>query len=467
MQAIINFFDYFSNLGSTVMIPIVIFVICLIVGLKPIESIRSGMTVGIGLIALNLVLQLIWNNVDPINKILVERFDVGLTTIDIGWAAAASLAFSTFIGTCVIPFALLLNIILLATKLTHTMNIDIWNYWHYAFTGSCIYLLTDSMVLGFAGAATHLIFSVEFADVAAKKVQKTMSTPGITVTGGGGVEMLPVVLIMDKIYSVLFGKKDTEVSDSKKENTEPNKLVKVLQTLVQPMFLGAIIGLTFGFGAGYSVGESLNVAIQLAALMFLLPRAAKILMEGFLPMGEQARDFMQKKFGKNRNIHIGLDCAILLGLPTTVSVGLLLIPVALLLAIILPNNSTLPFADLSSISYMITLATVFHSRNGKPKFLRTFITGAVMLAIVLPVSSMFAPYITQIAKSGAVDIPANAVYVTCLEGNVFNGLTFGAFAISNNEIIGVILCIAMSIGAIIFAKHLQKKEAVKSEEIGD
>lgn len=463
MQYIISFFDYFSNLGSAVMIPIVICIIGLVVGLKPLQAIRSGMTVGIGLIGINLVLELIWNNIDPINQILVEKLDVGLTTVDIGWAAAASLAFSTFIGACVIPFALLLNIILLATRLTRTMNIDIWNYWHYAFTGSCVYLLTDSMLLGFVAAATQLVLAVEFADIMGKRIQKTLGTPGITVTGGGGTEMVPVALVMDKIYSLLFAKRDKEKQEEKEEKMANSKLVSFLQTLVQPMFLGAIIGFLFGLGAGYSIGESLNVAMQLAALMFLLPRAAKILMEGFLPMGEQARDFMQKKFGKGRDIQVGLDCAILLGLPTTISVGLLLIPVTLLLAVILPNNSTLPLADLSAIGYMVTLATVVHTRNGKPNFLRTFITGVVMMCVVLPVSSMFAPYITQIAKSGALAIPENAVYVTCLEGNVFNGLVFGAFRITSIEIIGVIICVALAVGSIVLAKYLQKKETEAEE----
>jgi PTS system galactitol-specific IIC component len=466
MEAIINFFDYFSNLGSNVMIPIVITLICLIVGLKPMKALRSGMTVGIGLITLNLVLDLIWKNIDPINAIIIEKFgSANLTTIDIGWSGAATLAFSTFIGSFIIPFTILLNVILLSTKLTKTMNIDIWNYWHYAFTGSCVYLATGNMVLGFVGAGTHLVLSLQVADVAAKRIQRTMQTPGITITPGEVTASLPIVLVMEKIYSKLFGKKDAEESlDYNEDVVEDNKFIKLLQTLVQPMFLGGIIGLIFGFGAGYTIGESLNVAIELAALMFLLPRAAKILMEGFLPMGEQTRKFMQKRFGKDTEINVGLDSAILLGLPTTISVGLCLIPVALLLAVILPNNTTLPFGDLSSICYMVTLATVYHERNGKPKFFRTFVTGVVLLCFILPISSMFAPYITEIAQDSAMVIPENAVMVTCLEGQLFNGTIFKALTVPSVPFIGIALCVIISVASIIIGKWLQKKEVIYLEE---
>lgn len=465
MKLIISFFEYVSNLGSSVMVPIVIIIICLIVGLKPVKAIRSGMTVGIGLIALNLILSLIWDNIDPINKILVGKFGAtNLTTIDIGWPAAASLAFSTFIGTCIIPFTILLNVILLAAKLTRTMNIDIWNYWHYAFTGACVYLATGSMLLGFFGAGTHLILSLAVADVTAKRIQRSMQSPGITVTAGDVTASFPIVYIMDKIYTKLFDKKDKAESLSYEETSEDNKVIRFLQALVQPMFLGGIIGLIFGAGAGYSVGAALNLAMDLAALMFLLPMAAKILMEGFLPMGEQARKFMIEKFGKDREINVGLDSAILLGLPTTVSVGLCLIPVALILAVILPNNSTLPLADLSAICYMVTLATVYHERNGKPKFFRTFVTGIVLLAFILPISSMFAPYITQIAKSSAMEIPENAVMVTCLEGQLFNGVVFKALTLYGVQAVGIAFCIVISAAAIILAKYLQKKEAAYIED---
>lgn len=41
-------------------------------------------------------------------------------------------------------------------------------------------------------------------------------------------------------------------------------------------------------------------------------------------------------------MYIGLDTAVTLGHPTTIAVGLLLIPIMLILASILPGNKVLP-----------------------------------------------------------------------------------------------------------------------------
>jgi PTS system galactitol-specific IIC component len=52
-------------------------------------------------------------------------------------------------------------------------------------------------------------------------------------------------------------------------------------------------------------------SMSVAALMFLLPRITKIIMEGLVPISEQTRNFMQKKY-HGAEFYIGLDSAVLL-----------------------------------------------------------------------------------------------------------------------------------------------------------
>lgn len=455
MEFITEFFGYFSNLGSAVMVPIVITIIGLVVGLKFSKALQSGMLVGIGLIGLNLVLNLIWDNITPITQILVEKFDTNLTVLDIGWAAGAGLAYSTIVGSFIIPFTILVNVILLLTKLTKTANIDIWNYWHYAFTGSLIYVVTKSLPLSFIGAATHCILSLVFADLAAKKVQRALGIPGVSITGGEVTGMLPIVILMDKIYNLIFKKKN-QPDESKDFDSSKYKFLGFLS---QPIFLGAIIGILLSLLSGYKLAQTLNIAMAMAALMYLLPRMVKVLMEGFLPLSNQARDFMQKKFSNSgREIYIGLDSAVLLGLPTTISVGLLLIPITLLIAVILPGNKTLPLGDLPATGYMVAYATAFHaSKSGKPNFWRTLITGIVIMPFVLWTSSAFAPMLTEVARASSMDIPVDAVSITCLEGNLFAYAIF-KFLTMNLVPVGIVLCVLLSAGGILFSKWMQKKE---------
>lgn len=466
MDFIQKAFEYLSGLGSYVMIPLVITVVCLCVGVKFGKALQSGMTIGIGLIGLNLVLNLIWEHITPITEILIERFGINFNTIDIGWAAGAGLAYSTLVGTFIIPFTIIVNLILLVTRVTKTANIDIWNYWHYAFTGSLIYVVTNNIPLSFLGAATHCVLSLCFADLSAKRVQRTLGIPGISITGGEVTGMLPVVILMDKIYDLIFRKKlENKAVPARAAGT--GKFLRAIQTtLGHPMFLGAIVGAILAILCSYSVSQVLNVAMAMAALMYLLPRMVKVLMEGFIPMSTQARNFMQEKFkNKDREIYIGMDSAVLIGLPTAVSAGLLLIPVTLLLSVVIPFNTTLPMGDLPATCYMVTFATAFHARNGKPSLIRTFITGAVIICFVLPISSVFAPMLTKVAQANAMDIPEGALMVTCLEGNLFAYALF-EFLTMNIVPIGVALCVILGVGGVIFAKWMQKREDARLAATG-
>ena len=63
-----------------------------------------------------------------------------------------------------------------------------------------------------------------------------------------------------------------------------------------------------------------NLLMSVVAIMVLFPRMVKIIVEGLLPISEAAKSFFNKRF-KGKEVFIGLDSAITLGLPTTQIVG--------------------------------------------------------------------------------------------------------------------------------------------------
>ena len=58
MEFILNIFETISDLGSTIMVPLFIFIIGLVFRLDWVKSLRSALTVGAGFIAMNLVLNI-------------------------------------------------------------------------------------------------------------------------------------------------------------------------------------------------------------------------------------------------------------------------------------------------------------------------------------------------------------------------------------------------------------------------
>ena len=149
MDFIVSIFESISNLGSTIMVPLFIFIIGLIFRLDWIKALRSALTVGAGFIAMNLVLNIMWNYMIPISDALRDKFGFDRPFYDAGGGAAGVIAFGTTVGTIIIPFMILVNIIMIVTRTTKTINIDIWNFWHFAFTGSVVTMASQA-----AGSAT-------------------------------------------------------------------------------------------------------------------------------------------------------------------------------------------------------------------------------------------------------------------------------------------------------------------------
>ena len=149
----------------------------------------------------------------------------------------------------------------------------------------------------------------------------------------------------------------------------------------------------------------------MAAVMVLIPRVIAIFMEGLTPLSEAAREFMQKRF-PGRELYIGLDSAILIGHPITIAAGIILIPITLLLAVILPGNTTLPAADLAATAFFVAMVPPLTRGN----LFRSILYGTIIMVVVLYISSSFAPLLTQVAKDIGFAIPQGAVQITGLSG---------------------------------------------------
>lgn len=404
MDAIKSVFDFLTGLGSSVMLPIIIFILGLILGMKLSRAFISAITVGVGFIGLGLVITLLFDALGPATDALVKNTGLQLNALDVGWGVAAAIAFGTAVGSLVFVVALGVNLIMLVFKWTKTLNVDMWNYWHYAFTGSLVYLVTGgNLVLGLIAAAIHAIVSLLIADWTAKDVQEFFRIPGVSIPQGWAVTSVPIIKGLNWIVDRIPGLRDIY--------WDSEGMQKKLGVFGQPIIMGAVLGLLFGILAyGFST-KVLTVAVQMAAVMLLIPRIIAIFMEGLTPLSESAREFMQKRF-VGREFFIGLDSAILIGHPITIAAAILLIPITLFLAAVLPGNNTLPAADLAATAFFVAMVPPLTRGN----FFRSLLYGTIIMVMILYISSAFAPLLTQIAKDIGYAIPEGAVQITGLSG---------------------------------------------------
>ena len=126
--------QWFIGLGSTVFLPIIIFILGIIFGVKPAKAAISGFTVGIGSIGLNLVIGLLSDNLGTAIQVMGEHYGFSLNIMDIGCGVGGPLAFSTTLGIILIPMSLIVNYYL-SCLVDKTLNVDIWNFWFPCFLG--------------------------------------------------------------------------------------------------------------------------------------------------------------------------------------------------------------------------------------------------------------------------------------------------------------------------------------------
>ena len=396
--------NFLTGLGSSVMLPIVIFILSLILGQKIGRAFTSAVTVGVGFIGLGLVTNLLLGALAPAAAAITKTTGLHLVSVDVGWGVAAAIAFGTSVGAVIILLAFGINIIMLLLKWTKTLNVDMWNFWHYAFTGSLVYLASgNNLVLGLIAAAIHCVIALLIADWTAKDVQEFFHLPGISIPQGWAITSVPIIKILDWIVEKIPGLRDI--------HWDVENMSKRLGVFGQPVIMGVILGLLFGLVAyGFST-QVLTLAMQMAAVMLLIPRIIAIFMEGLTPLSEAGRNFMQKRFS-GREFYIGLDSAILIGHPITITAGIILIPITLLLAAILPGNTTLPAADLAATAFFVAMVPPLTKGN----LFRSLLYGTIIMVMILYICTSFAPMLTQIAASIGYAMPSGATQITGLSG---------------------------------------------------
>lgn len=412
MDAIVAFFGGVSSLGVSVVMPIVLTIIGVCFGAGFGKSLKAGLTVGIGFIGLNLVInQLMGTDLAGGVNAMVTRFGLSLSVMDVGWPAASAIAMGSVVGVIIIPLGLLVNVVMLLTNTTQTADVDIWNYWHFAFTGALVAIVTDNVAFGIAAAIINEVIVLIIGDVTAPLVEESLGMPGVSIPHGFSGAYAPIAFAVNWIIDRIPGLNKIDIN--------VRSMQKQFGVFGEPVLLGSIIGLLIGLLAGYGLlpGENgepsiLAMAVYMGAVMVLIPKMASLLMEGLMPVSDAASSFIQNHFQNRGKIYIGLDSAVGTGHPVTLTMALILVPVSIFLAFVLPGNQVVPLADLSCIPYMLVLITPIVHENG----FRGLIVGIIVLAVGFYIATDLAPLITSAAANVNFDMGGAASISSICDG---------------------------------------------------
>lgn len=392
METLQNIMQTITGMGASAILPLVIFILGLFFRMKISAAIKSGIMVGIGFIGLGLVVSLLSTSLQPAIDYYTE-LGSGFTIVDLGWPAVGAAAWVAPFAGLVIPIGILLNVLLVRLKWTKTLNVDIWNYMHFLVPGALAYFIFDNFFIGLAVSVVLSVLALFIGDKIAPMWQEYYGLEDTTCTTlihTGWT--LPFVWVVNKIFDVIPGLKDWDIS--------LDKLQKRLGLLGDPAIIGVLVGLTLGLLTRQNIQNIVTMAMGVAAVQVLLPKVVGVLMEGLTPIGKAAKAIMIKQMGEDAELNIGMDCALALGDPATVTVTVITIPLTMLAALVLPGVQTFPIGILTSIIYMTTMTVM----AAKGNVIRSILSTLLFSIVVMYLGAFVAPGATEFLTGAGVKL---------------------------------------------------------------
>ncbi len=406
-QPLIDGLNYFLDLGVPIVTPILLFILSLIFRVPLGRAVRSAVTYGVGFVGIFTVLNLMLGALSSVSSQLIERAGLEMEVLDVGWPVLAAVAFGVPTFVTVFLGVLVTNLVMFSLKWTKTLDIDFHNYYHWVLPATVVYFASHNLLAATVVGVCNAIITLKLADWTAKDVEEWWELPGISTPHMSTVGWYPFCYAVDWVLDRIPG--------IKKVRVDTERLQERIGVLGEPMLIGLIIGLGMGIMARMPIKEILNTSMQLAAAMVLMPRMIALLMEGLVPIYQSARTWIMAHF-PGYDFFVGLDAAVLVGKPEVLVTGMLMVPLTILLAVILPGNKVLPFADLALLPFF-AIWTVGVNRGN---IFRGVIISITICAVLLYGAGFVAPTMTAMGEAAGFEAQTSGLYVS-LEGGSITG----------------------------------------------
>lgn len=127
------------------------------------------------------------------------------------------------------------------------------------------------------------------------------------------------------------------------------------------MIMGLVIGMVIGVLAGYDIKAVLQLGVSMSAVLVLIPKMTSLFMEGLMPISDAAQKWSQKI--QRYTFIYRIDAAVVVGNPDVITTALIIIPLTIALALVLPGNRVLPFADLAVVPFRVAMVVALTRGN--------------------------------------------------------------------------------------------------------
>ncbi|MDF7626794.1 PTS galactitol transporter subunit IIC [Lactobacillaceae bacterium L1_55_11] len=437
MQVFLNFI---TDLGENVLVPIMIFLVALGLRVRVTTAVRSAILVGVALAGFAWIITDFTPIVTKVIHQVVTTTGLHRSIVDTGWQSAAIVAFDSPVGISFFMVGLILEILLFLVGYTKVFfATNLWQNWGFMIWGTIAYVATHNFWLSFSLTVFMMLITLWLAEVQADRYADYFKIPNSTVAALHNIENVVPAILLDPLWNLI---------GLNRVHLTPANLKKKLGLLGEPMIIGAILGLVLGLlahlnqlGSVKAWGQVFLFAVQLGAVMTIFPMIASLFGQAFTPITGEITD--RQKQGAGRTIFtkkrwfVALDDGIGYGEPASLMLGMLLIPIMLVLAVILPGNRMLPVVDLIALPFMMESVMAVYRGN----LVKGLATAVIWLSLGLYAGSYMAPFYTAtLAHYGVIAATGASLVVSFnIMARPLNTLIFMVWMTGNLYLIGILV----------------------------
>ena len=400
------FKTFMDTFGASILVPLIVFILSLILRVKPMQAFRAAIFMAIGLTAFNIILGILMDEMGTVMPLMSENTGRTFDVVDVGWPAAATIVYNNSLGYIYLVVGLIWNVVLFLLKVTDTFEpTDIWNYYFFVTYAICVQFVTGSFVLGLICALFCNLFVLLISDAIAPAAQEYYGYDGLTCT----CISCSNIAIFAAVCNILFKKIGLG-----RVKVNPDTINKRLGFFGEPAMIGVILGLIMGIiayvhdlGNASTWAAILTFAFTIAAMLVIYPTVSGMFVRGLIPISNTLNARMRSGNMKRKYFILGIDPAVFFGETANMTTGVLLMPILILTAIILPGNRLIPLGDISSIPFMVIGCTCVFQGD----ILKSTICGTIYGSCAHLIATDMAELFTNAAVQAGFEMAAGQAYV--------------------------------------------------------
>lgn len=204
-EALNTGFNFFIGLGAPAMMFIVITLLSLVFKVSFSKSIEGGLKMAIALTGMGAIISLLTGAFGPALNSFVESTGVSLSITDLGWAPLAVITWGSMYTLYFAFICIIMNLIMLFTSFTQTLNVDLFNIWNISIIGLIILEYSNNNIF-ITSIFVVFIYALMLinADVMKPTINELLDyeETNITTTAHPSLLVAPIVMIFNKLIDI-------------------------------------------------------------------------------------------------------------------------------------------------------------------------------------------------------------------------------------------------------------------------